>query len=422
LFPLLLVNFIGTLGYSIVLPFLVFLVTDFGGNALIYGVVGAMYPAFQLIGAPILGKWSDAYGRKRILFLSHMGTFLAWVLFMALMFLPTTPLLDVDSVLTGAFVITVPLALLFLARGLDGITGGNVAVANAYLADITKEKDRSRNFGKMSISSNLGFVIGPALAGLLGATMLGELLPIAAALIISAVGLFVIAFYLPETNRCTYNENDGKGVMKLFGFELRKCFEHTDKGKAMLKDVLRVKHVPYLLMLYFLIFLGFNIFYTAFPIRVTTELGWSISDMGIFYAALSLMMVIVQGPVLAKVAKIFSDGALTVIGSLLLGVNFLMLLSGETYIIYLAAVLFALGNGLMWPSFLSILSKTAGKKEQGSVQGVGASFGSMASIVGLIGGGLLFESLGAMTFLVAGGAIFLVFILSLRLLSIDRED
>lgn len=82
LFPLLLVNFIGTLGFSIVLPFLVFLVKDFGGNAIVFGMLSATYPAFQLIGAPILGRWSDVYGRKRILLLSNGGTLVGWIFFL----------------------------------------------------------------------------------------------------------------------------------------------------------------------------------------------------------------------------------------------------------------------------------------------------------------------------------------------------
>jgi len=73
LFPILLINFIGTLGFSIVIPFLVILVTNFGGNALIYGLIGATYSFFQLIGAPLLGKWSDIYGRRKILILSQAG-------------------------------------------------------------------------------------------------------------------------------------------------------------------------------------------------------------------------------------------------------------------------------------------------------------------------------------------------------------
>src|SRR4030095_7255924 len=178
LFPILLVNFIGTLGFSIVLPFLVFVVTKFGGNAMVYGIMGSVYPAFQLIGAPILGRWSDIYGRKKILFLSQAGTVAGWAIFLAAFFVPLIIISDVNSAMFGAFSLTVPLLLLFTSRAVDGITGGNISIANAYLADISGEKERNKNFGKMSVSSNLGFVAGPALAGLVGAIGNGEILPV----------------------------------------------------------------------------------------------------------------------------------------------------------------------------------------------------------------------------------------------------
>jgi Major Facilitator Superfamily. len=108
LFPLLLVNFIGTLGFSIVLPFLVFLVRDFGGNAIAYGILGATYSAFQLIGAPILGKWSDVYGRKKILLLSNAGTLVGWIFFLVALFLPVEKF-TIDNALVGTFVISLPL-------------------------------------------------------------------------------------------------------------------------------------------------------------------------------------------------------------------------------------------------------------------------------------------------------------------------
>jgi MFS family permease len=95
LFPILTVNFIGTLGYSIVIPFLVFLVEQFGGNAIVFGIVGATYSTFQLIGAPLLGKWSDRYGRKRILLLSQLGTLFFWAIFGVALFLPIIPLFKV---------------------------------------------------------------------------------------------------------------------------------------------------------------------------------------------------------------------------------------------------------------------------------------------------------------------------------------
>ena len=110
LLPILAVNFIGTLGFSIVLPFLVFLVNRLGGNAFIYGLASSMYPAFQLIGAPILGRWSDIYGRKKILFLSQLGTLLSWIVFLGALFLPVVSLFKIDSRVLGAFTVTLPLA------------------------------------------------------------------------------------------------------------------------------------------------------------------------------------------------------------------------------------------------------------------------------------------------------------------------
>ncbi|MEL7162154.1 MAG: MFS transporter, partial [Bacteroidota bacterium] len=88
LFPVLLVNFIGMLGYSLIIPILVFLVQKFGGNAFVYGILGATYPAFQLFGAPLLGRWSDRIGRRKVLLVSQIGTFVAWCLFIISLLLP----------------------------------------------------------------------------------------------------------------------------------------------------------------------------------------------------------------------------------------------------------------------------------------------------------------------------------------------
>jgi len=170
--------------------------------------------------------------------------------------------------------------------------------------------------------------------------------------------------------------------------------------------------------LYFFIFLGLNIFYTSFPIYAVDGLKWTIIEMGIFYAVLSGIMVFVQGPVLRKALKKFSEEKLVIIGSIILGTNFILFVSNNNIFIYGAAVLFAIGNGLMWPSFLSILSKIAGNAYQGFIQGVASSFGSLASIVGLIIGGLLFSLIGGYTFLFSAGIIFVVFIISFKLLKL----
>jgi MFS transporter, DHA1 family, tetracycline resistance protein len=418
LFPLLLVNFIGTLGFSIVLPFLVFLVRDFGGNAIAYGILGATYSAFQLIGAPILGKWSDVYGRKKILLLSNAGTLIGWIFFLVALFLPVEKF-TVNNALVGTFVISLPLLVLFLARAIDGITGGNISVANAYLADISSNENRSRNFGKMAVSQNLGFIVGPALAGILGGTIYGAILPVSAALILSLVTIIVIGFRLKESKPGPPEilvQEEGT-IRKVFSQECKDCFDNENPKKLKFRDVFKLKHIPYLLVLYFLIFLGFNIFYASFPIHAAIGLKWSVTQLGIFYAVLSGIMVVIQGPVLRRALKKFSEQKLVIIGSVILGANFILFMSNNTFVIYGAVILFALGNGLMWPSFMSILSKRAGTTLQGAVQGVAGSFGSLASIIGLILGGTLYNLIGATTFLVSAGVIFTAFIMSFRLLN-----
>ena len=421
LFPLLLINFIGTLGFSIVLPFLVFLVTDFGGNAIVFGILSATYPAFQLIGAPILGRWSDIYGRKKVLLLSSGGTLIGWIFFLFALFLPNENLFSINSVLIGTFVITLPLLVLFFARSIDGITGGNVSVANAYLADISSDENRSNNFGKMAISSNLGFIVGPALAGILGATIYGEILPVLAALFLSLITLIVIGFALRESKSSSaIILVPEKGTIgKVFAQECKECYKIANPKKLRFQDVFKLKHISFLLVLYFFIFLGFNIFYTSFPIHAVVGLKWSITQMGIFYAVLSGIMVLVQGPVLRKALKKFSEEKLVILGNLILGTNFILFVSNDIILVYGAAVLFAVGNGLMWPSLLSILSKRAGMVHQGAVQGVASSFGSLASIIGLTIGGLLYNLLGGTTFLIIAGVIFTVFIMSFRLLKMS---
>lgn len=413
LFPILLVNFIGTLGFSIVLPFLVTLVDRFGGNALVYGVMGATYSSFQLVGAPVLGRWSDTLGRRKVLLVSQLGTLASWVVFSSAMFLPVTTLMDVDSGFMGAFVVTVPLVVLFLARAMDGLTGGNVSVANAYLADVSAEADRKMNFGKMAVAGNLGFILGPTLAGLLGATRYGEIVPVVGALTISAVASVVIAFYLPESRPCAVDAPlEGPALRKVFGQEQKDCYAVDGGGKVGFGEVLALPGVPFLLFLYFVIFLGFNLFYTAFPVHAIRGLEWSITDVGLFFSFLGLTTVLVQGPLLSRLGSKISDRALTVVGAAILGSGFLFFTSPSGALLYTGAALFSLGNGLMWPSFMALLANAAGERFQGAVQGFGSSVGSLASVVGLIGGGVLYETLGRATFVGSSALIYSVAALS----------
>ncbi|MEK6153429.1 MFS transporter [Flavobacteriaceae bacterium 3-367] len=426
IFPILLVNFIGILGYSIVIPILIFIVADMGGNGFIYGILGAMYPFFQFIGAPILGSLSDRIGRKKVLILSQAGTFVAWMLFLLAFILPKTELWSQDTELTGSYMMTLPLLVIFLARIFDGFTGGNVSVANAYLSDISTDVDRNRNFGKMGASTSLGFVLGPAVAGLLASTFLGEALPLMLAALISLVAIVVIGTRLKESNPCVVDTGGLRtgSFRRFFQVEHKDCYQDGDieanPEKKGWGRVLKQPGIPLLYAVYFLTFLAFSLFYAGLPIYASTLLDWSATDLGFFLAYSSLIMILVQGPILSRLSDRVPNRSLILIGSLFLAGSFLLFSIQDLMLLYVANTLLSIGNGLMWPSFLALLARTGSPQMQGAIQGYGNSMGSFASMLGLILGGILFETIATTVFFI-GGIIFLVITLLMGINFLQRK-
>ena len=423
IYPILSVNFVGALGFGIVLPFLVFLVTRLGGNALIYGFMGATYSFFQLIGAPILGRMSDRHGRKRILLLSQLGTVVSWGVFLIALALPVTPLIEVDSPATGAFTVTIPLVILFLARALDGLTGGNVSVANASLADITEESERSENFGKMAMSGNLGFILGPAIAGALGATAWGEVPPVVMAFVISLIASLFIALRLPESVcRVLKASPERTDIRKVLGQDRKECYALEGSPDFSTREILGLPSIPLLLTLYFLVFLAFNFFYIAFPVHAATGLDWSLSEVGVFFVVMGALMVLVQGPVLKRASKAWSERTLIIGGSLSLAVSFLLFTAGGAPSVYAGTVLLAFGNGLMWPSLMAVISNATDHTVQGALQGFASSIGAVASILGLLAGGLLYGVLGSGVFVLSFVVTLLAVVMSLWVRTPEAEQ
>ncbi len=402
IFPILTVNFVGTLAFSVVMPSLVFLVTRYGGNALVFGLMGATYSLFQLLAAPLLGRWSDRYGRRRILLVSELGTLASWVIFLAATKLPSAQLWSIDSRLLGAFTLTLPLVALFIARALAGLSGGNVSIANAYLADISDDSDRAANFGRMAVASNLGFVFGPALAGVLGAAAMGEVGTVVAALLISAAACLIIAFGVPDSTPCILAvDPERASVRKLFGQEQKECYRIRPGRRLSLREVLRSSAMKILFAVYFLVFFAFNLFYVAFPVYAAIGIHWPLARVGTYFAAMGLMMAFVQGPVLNRLSQHFAERELAIGGSLLLAASFPFFTSGSAALIYPGTGLLAIGNGIMWPSLLALLARTTGRGAQGAVQGFASSTGAVASIAGLLLGGVLYDAIGSRVFLVA---------------------
>lgn len=414
--PVLLVNMIGALGFSIVLPFLVFLVEDFGGNSVIYGLIGATYPAFQFVGAPVLGRWSDRMGRRRVLLLSQLGTLMSWFVFIAALVLPVTEIARVSAPLVGDFSLTLPLLVLFVARAIDGLTGGNVSVANAYVADVSTEETRNRNFGRMGLSFNVGMVGGPAVASLLGLISASPALPVIAATMVSLVAMLVIIFYLPEPSMTGPGPRAAQpNALSVTGVEHRDCHYAARARSCKRAQPLSQRGVKYTLWVQFGILLAFNLYYAAFPVFAAENLSWSVRQTGLYFTLMALLLVAVEGPGLAWLSKRHGEPALIVAGLFLMGVHFLYLMVVQGNLVYSSVILFAAGNGIMWPSISSYLSSLSRPEYQGTVQGVAGSVSSLASIIGLVVGGVLFVVLGVSIFAVSAALMWAAAALSLRL-------
>jgi MFS family permease len=316
----------------------------------------------------------------------------------------------------------VPLVVLFIARALDGTTGGSVSVANAYLADISDDTNRSANFGKMAVSANLGFVLGPAIAGALGAMAMGETLPVLAAFVISVIASLMVAFWLPETEPCALRTDpETFSVRKVLGQDHKPCFRLTAAPKLSIAAILALPSVGLLLARYFLVFLAFNLFYVSFPVYAATGIHWSLAETGVFFSVMGLMMALVQGPVLKRVSKIWSDRILVLGGSLVLAASFPFFSAADTATLYVGTALLALGNGVMWPSLLSVLAKAADRNLQGTVQGLAGSVAAVASIIGLLAGGLLYDGLGSYVFVISAALTLLTFVLAFAIPATARK-
>lgn len=408
LLPVLSVNFIATMGFSIVFPFLVVLTTEFGGDAIAYGIIGATYSFFQFLGAPILGKLSDIYGRRKILLLSQTGTAISWIIIFIALILPITPLFQFNSAY-----ITLPLFILFIGRAFEGISGGNMSVAHAYLADITKLEDRKINFGKMAIAGNIGFLIGPILGGVLSMTFLGEIIPVLTALFISIIAIFLIAYQLPDFTPIQLQSRPTKpGIPKLLDMEMKEAYK-MQKGGLTIKDIFSIKRLPITLVIYFFMFLGYNIFYVTLPVYTVNNLNWSPAILGYYYFVMTVVTVIVQGPVLKYIADSISEEFFMVFGMLVLSLSFLLLTTHNNSFVFVNAIILAIGNGFMWPSFLTIISKLGKLNQQGFIQGIASSTGSLASVIGLVFGGIVFEKVGVYSFVLITSIMLFVFLLSL---------
>ena len=341
--------FIDLVGFGIVIPVLPFYAegTKFGATPREVGLLFASYSFMQLIFAPVLGRLSDKYGRRPILLISLLGTSLG---FLILGFATT-------------------LWMLFLGRIIDGISGGNISTAQAYIADVTTKEDRAKGMGLIGAAFGLGFVFGPAIGGVL--SRWGINVPFLFAGTLAFANAILLYFTLPETVTPDHPARTSAA---------------SGRGWGQLIVSLKNPRLGFVMTIYFLSIVAFSIMTAVFSLFMLFRLGYDAFHNGWVFAYVGVISAIIQGGLIGKLVKRFGEPALAVTGGLLFSaslfvVPFIGPAIGLIGILSTGAVT-AIGQALSGPSLSSLASKSAGAGEQGGVLGAMQSVASLARAVG----------------------------------------
>jgi DHA1 family tetracycline resistance protein-like MFS transporter len=342
--------FIDLVGFGIVIPVLPFYAegTRFNATPRTVGFLFASYSIMQLIFSPILGRLSDKHGRRPVLLISIIGTGIG---FLILGFATT-------------------LWMLFVGRILDGITGGNISTAQAYIADITTKEDRAKGMGLLGAAFGLGFIFGPAIGGIL--SQWGVAVPFLFAAGLCFANATLLYFTLPETVTADHPARTSAA---------------GGRGLSQLIQSLRQPRLGFVLIIYFMFIVAFSIMTTTFSLYTMFRFGYDAKHNGYLFAYVGILAVIIQGGLIGRLVKRFGELPLVIVGALffaasLFAVPFVGPNAGGLLALLIGGGIFSMGNSLATPSLTSLASKSAGRGEQGGVLGVTQSIASLARAVG----------------------------------------
>jgi len=358
LFSILLVVFIDLLGFSLILPLLPYYAETFNASKFTTGLLIAVYALMQLIGAPILGRLSDRYGRRPVLLVSIFGTFIGFLLF--------------------GFATT--LWMLFAARILDGLTGGNLSVAQAYISDVTDAKNRAKGLGLIGAAFGLGFIIGPVTGGLL--SQYGYNVPAFVAAGLSFINLILIYAWLPESLTKERLEQAGEQRQPKVTVE------------ALFVALKRPFTGPILITRFFF-GLAFAIFQTIFSLYALAKFNLSARDTGFVLTYVGILSVFVQGFLVGRLTNRFREDHLITFAVALMAVSLLGWALVPS-VLWLLIVLTptAISGGILNTLLSSTLTKAVAPQEIGGILGLSASVESSTRIIAPILGGALLERVG----------------------------
>lgn len=353
---ILLVGFVDLASFGLIIPLQADYAKRLNVSGFYFGLLIGVYAAAQFVFAPLLGRLSDRIGRRPVLLISIAGS------------IASHSLLGVADIVRSY-------PLLFLARMVDGVTGANVATAQAYIADVTTQENRARGMGLFGAAFGLGFIVGPSLGGALfwighSVTGGGTSWPAFGAAVLSTIAFALVLVYLPESRPASERTH-----VEPHGFSVRR--------------LARVWHRPRLrelLTLLFTMVFAFVLLETTYVYLVKDRLGFGTAKVSLLFAGIGVVNVIVQGGLVGRLAKRFGEPAVINVAPVLLaagffGLSMLPRLDGHAAALtclLVSSAIVAAGSGLLNPSTQSLISRQAGAGDQGGTLGVGQGLASLA--------------------------------------------
>ncbi len=376
---------IDLLGFGIVLPLLALYGDEYHAIKLTIGLLFSCFSAMQFITAPIWGRLSDRYGRRRVILFGLVGSVLSYLL------------------LAAAPSMGAPLFWLFASRVTAGIFGGTLSSAQAYIADVTTPEERGRGMALIGVAFGIGFTLGPAIGGL--GWKLDPSAPGLIAAAFSAIALVYAWFKLAEPERAGQHRTN-------------KWFD-----LSALQAALKTPGVGAILAMAFVTVGVFALFESALSLLGKTQYGWEPDDVGWLFSYIGFCSMISQGVIVRRLLKKVGELPLLLVGPVLLAIGMAAIgMLPSASMLWVIAPLPVLGLGMIMPSLGSLLSRRTAASQQGGVLSVNQSIQSLSRIVGPVLGLSLFASDAGLPFLVGAGLMVIPLALGVRLKGVKVED
>jgi DHA1 family tetracycline resistance protein-like MFS transporter len=335
--------FVNLVGFGIIIPLLPFYAQTFGASPLAIGFLFASFSLSQLVASPILGDLSDRWGRRPVLIFSLLGTVVSFVMLALAWSLP----------------------MLFVARIVDGLSGGNITTARAYIADITIEENRARAFGLLGAAFGLGFIVGPGLGAAF--SRISYTAPIWAAAIITVLATALAIFWLPET---VHRTRAGGG-----------------SPWRMLPDLWKRAHLRVLFSVDFVYWTAFAVYQTTFALFGARRFGFDAAHTGYLLSAFGFLGVVVQGGMVGPAVRALGERRTLGIGLLFAAAGWGGSALTHSLPVFVGMLVpGAIGIGLCNATLSSLISKSAAPEEQGRVQGAAGALESLGRTIGPVWG------------------------------------